>query len=61
MYTIKKYHSEKLVTEECWQHTKVELVPLNKEYDTIELDTQTDHRTVGVLKYVISQDNTKET
>lgn len=23
MYTIKKYHSEKLVTDEGWQHTKV--------------------------------------
>ncbi len=54
-YTIKKYHSEKLVTSEGWQHTKVELIPLNKDYDTIELDSETDYRTIGVLKCVICQ------
>ena len=34
-YTIKKYHSEKVVTEEGWQHSKVELIPLNKHFDVI--------------------------
>lgn len=53
MYTIKKYHSEKKVTEEGWQHTKVELIPLNKDYDTIELDGDAEYRTVGVLKCVL--------
>ena len=53
MYTIKKYHSEKQVTEEGWQHTKVELQPLNKDYDVIELDGETEYRTMGVLKCVI--------
>lgn len=52
-YTIKKYHSEKLVTEESWQHTKVELIPLNKDYDVIELDGETEYRTVGVFKCVL--------
>lgn len=55
MYTIKKYQSEKQVTEEGWQHTKVKLVPLNKDYDVIELDGETDYRTIGVLKCVLSQ------
>ena len=53
MYTIKKYHSEKNTTEEGWQHTKVELQPLNKEYEVIELDSETEYRTVGVLKCVL--------
>ena len=53
-YTIKKYHSEKLVTEEGWQHTKVELQPLNKDCDVIELDADTEYRTIGLLKCVIS-------
>jgi SOS-response transcriptional repressor LexA len=52
-YTIKKYQSEKLVTEEGWQHTKVELIPLNKDYDTIELEGETEYRTIGVLKCVL--------
>ncbi len=53
MYTIKKYQSEKLVTEEGWQHTKVELVPLNKDFKTIELDDESNFRTIGVLKCVL--------
>lgn len=53
MYTIKKYKSEKMVTEEGWQHTKVELIPLNKEYDTIVLDGETEYRTIGILKCVL--------
>ena len=49
----KKYKSEKMVTEEGWQHTKVELIPLNKEYDTIVLDGETEYRTIGILKCVL--------
>ncbi|MBR4340439.1 MAG: DUF3387 domain-containing protein, partial [Bacteroidales bacterium] len=52
-YTIKKYHSEKVVTEEGWQHSKVELIPLNKEFNTIVLDAETEYRTIGVLKCVL--------
>ena len=52
-YTIKKYHSEKVVTEEGWQHSKVELIPLNKDYDVIELDEETEYRTIGVFKCVL--------
>jgi phage repressor protein C with HTH and peptisase S24 domain len=56
MYTIKKYHSEKLVTEEGWQHSKVELIPLNKDFDVIELDEETEYRTIGILKCVLSNE-----
>ena len=52
-YTIKKYHSEKVVTEEGWQHSKVELIPLNKDFDVIELDGETEYRTIGILKCVL--------
>ncbi len=55
-YTIKKYQSEKHQTEEGWQHTKIELIPLNNDYDTIELDNETEYRTVGLLKCVLSKD-----
>ena len=53
-YTIKQYHSEKTQTEDGWRHSKVELVPLNKEYDTIELSEDAEYRTVGVLKCVLA-------
>jgi SOS-response transcriptional repressor LexA len=52
-YTIKKYHSEKVVTEEGWQHSKVELIPLNKDFDVIELDEEIEYRTIGILKCVL--------
>ena len=53
MYTIKKYHSEKIVTEEGWQHTKVELKPLNNDYDVIELNEDSECRTIGIFKCVL--------
>ena len=52
-YTIKKYHSEKVVTEEGWQHSKVELIPLNKHFDVIELNEEEEYRTIGILKCVL--------
>jgi SOS-response transcriptional repressor LexA len=52
-YTIKKYHSEKAVTEEGWQHSKVELIPLNNDFGVIELDEKKEYRTIGVLKCVL--------
>ena len=51
--TIMKFHSKKIQTVEGWQHTKIELVPLNKKYDVIEIDGDSEYLTVGVLKYVI--------
>ena len=48
-YTIKRYHSEKTVTDEGWQHAKVELQPINPNFDTIELDGE-NYRTIGIFK-----------
>ena len=53
MYTIKKYHSEKIQTEEGWQHIKVELIPLNKDYNVKELDEDGGYRTIGILKCIL--------
>lgn len=52
-YTIKRYHSEKTVTEEGWQHSKVELHPLNPDFDPIELDEFGDYKTIGIFKCVL--------
>jgi type III restriction enzyme len=53
-YTIKKYHSEKSINEDgTWQHTKVELISLNPDYDTIELDKKGDYKTVGIFRGVL--------
>ena len=41
-YTIKLYHSEKVETEEGWCHKKIELQPLNPEYEIIKLGTESE-------------------
>ena len=51
---IKVYHSKKIYNGDGnWQHTKIELEPLNKEYPVIELDEDSEYRTIGVLKCVL--------
>ena len=52
-YTIKKYYSEKTVTEEGWQHTKVELNPLNTDYGVICLGEPYDYKTIGIFVTVL--------
>lgn len=52
-YTIKRYHSEKVVSEEGWQHTKVELRPLNPDFDIVELTDDDNVRTIGIFKCVL--------
>lgn len=51
--TIKKYHSEKRATEDGWEHSLIELIPLNKEYKTVILDPEGSFKVLGVLKMVI--------
>ena len=51
--TIKKYHSEKRATEDGWEHSLIELIPLNKEYKTVILDPEESFKVLGVLKMVI--------
>lgn len=53
-FTIKKYHSVwKYYEDGTREHEKIELIPLNKEYETIELDSETEYRTVGIFKCVL--------
>lgn len=58
-YTIKKYHSEKMVNEEGMEvHSKIELQPLNtKDFQFIEIpdNAETQYTTIGILKYIINQ------
>ena len=57
MYTIKRYQSEKVITEEGWYHSKVELEPLNRNYEVIELDLEREFKTIGILKCVLSTES----
>lgn len=53
-YTIKRYHSEKMVTDEGWQHSKVELLPLNPDFEPIELEEDGEYKTIGIFKCVLN-------
>ncbi len=37
-FTVKKYHSAKTVADDAWQHDRVELLPLNMEYEPIPVE-----------------------
>lgn len=54
-YTIKKYSSEKVETEDSWQHVKIELHPLNHDpkYKTIEINEDMERQIIGILKCVL--------
>ena len=54
-YTIKKYHSEILRynNDGTREYKKIELIPLNKEYNVIELERGVEYRTIGVLKCIL--------
>lgn len=52
--TIKKYHSvKKYYGDGTWEHERIELIPLNKEYDTIVLEADSKYRPIGILKCVL--------
>ena len=54
-YTIKKYHSEKTVSYDSWEHSKIELIPINTDgYSPITLDDDGYYQVLGVLRHVIS-------
>ncbi len=53
-YTIKEYHSVKKQQEDgIWEHKKISLIPLNKDYKVISLNEETEYRTIGILKCVL--------
>jgi SOS-response transcriptional repressor LexA len=51
-YTVKKYHSEKAVTEDSWAHQHIQLLPLNSEYRPIEVEPQEAEQMVVVGEFI---------
>ena len=52
-YTIKRYHSVKTISKDSWQHNRIELLPLNRDFSPIELEGDGNYRTIGILKAII--------
>lgn len=50
-----KCHSEKIVSDDSWEHSRIELLPINTDgYSTVVLDGAENYRVLGVLRHVIS-------
>ncbi len=39
-FTVKKYHSEKTVTADGWRHDRIQLLPVNPEFEPIEIEPE---------------------
>jgi SOS-response transcriptional repressor LexA len=39
-FTVNKYHSEKTVTADGWRHDRIQLLPLNPEFEPIEIEPE---------------------
>ncbi|WP_417745613.1 DEAD/DEAH box helicase family protein [Rosistilla oblonga] len=54
-YTVKRYHSTKRVDEDGWQHTTIQLQPLNPDYNPIDVTPEDaeDLRVIGEFICVI--------
>lgn len=55
-FTVKKYHSAKTVSEDVWQHDRIELLPLNPDYDPIPVAPHESPEMVVVGEWVASID-----
>jgi len=55
-FTVKKYHSKKTLTNETWQHDRIELLPLNLDYDPIPVAPHEGREMVIVGVWVSSID-----
>lgn len=55
-FTVKIYESQKTMTEEGWQHTRIRLKPLNPEYETLELEDETEYRILGEFVCLLRDD-----
>jgi len=55
-FTVKKYHSDKSVTEDGWKHEQIELLPLNPDYDPIIVAPHEGPEMVVVGEWVSSID-----
>jgi superfamily II DNA or RNA helicase/diadenosine tetraphosphate (Ap4A) HIT family hydrolase/HKD family nuclease/SOS-response transcriptional repressor LexA len=53
-FTVKKYHATKTVSEDAWQHDRIELLPLNPDYQPIPVAPHEGPEMVVVGEWVSS-------
>ena len=55
-FTVKKYHSAKTISEDAWQHDRIELLPLNPDYVPIHVAPHEGPEMVVVGEWLASID-----
>lgn len=55
-FTVKIYESDKQLTEDGWEHSRIRLKPLNPEFPVLELEDGSDYRVLGELVGVLGID-----
>lgn len=55
-FTVKKYRSAKTVSEDGWKHERIELLPLNPDYEIIPVAPHESSEMVVVGEWVASID-----
>jgi SOS-response transcriptional repressor LexA len=53
-FTVKVYESEKRLTKDGWQHSRIRLKPLNPEYPTLDLDEGAEYKILGDFVCVLA-------
>ena len=51
-FTVKKYHSEKTVAADGWRHERIQLLPVNREFEKIEIEPLNSEDLLIVGEYV---------
>ncbi len=52
-FTVKVYESEKRMTEDGWQHSRIRLKPLNPDYKVLELEADAEYKILGDFVCVV--------
>ena len=55
-FTVKKYHSEKSVSEDGWRHERIQLLPVNPKFGPIEIEADEAGDLVLVGEFVTAFD-----
>ena len=51
-FTVKKYHSEKTFSADGWRHERIHLLPVNREFEKIEIEPLNTEDLLIVGEYV---------
>jgi SOS-response transcriptional repressor LexA len=51
-FTVKRYDSEKMGTDDSWRHARITLKPLNPEFEAIELASEQEEEVTVIAELI---------